>query len=373
MKKVTKIAGLVAVILIYGMAQGFTELSKKPINKTVSYHQEMLQLQKAIQQYFYDPSAGFYKETAVVEEGKNPYSYLWPLCGMIQANNEIEKVMDTSGLVQNTLHIIQAYYDPAPPAPGYASYIMKLKGGDRFYDDNQWIGIACMDAYSREKNPAYLNTGKMIYRYMMTGYDTVLGGGIYWQENRKISKNTCSNGPAIILSLQLYKATNDKKYLDTALMIYNWVNKNLKAPSGLYYDNIKVGSHRIDSAMYSYNTGTLLQSNVYLYEITKDNQYLKRAISIADSSLPYFYGNGRFRDSYWFNAVLLRGYQHLLQYHNDKKYMEAFRQCLNYALANNKSEQGLMMRKDKVQDLVAQSGMLEILARFTYLERKHLL
>ena len=112
------------------------------------YKKQMLQLQEAIQNNFYDPSSGFYKETVVVEKGKNPYSYLWPLCGMVQANNEIEKVTKQNGLVFKTLDVIQQYYDTALPAPGYASYIMKFKGGDRFYDDNQWIGIASMDAIS---------------------------------------------------------------------------------------------------------------------------------------------------------------------------------------------------------------------------------
>ncbi|MGI8634031.1 MAG: hypothetical protein ACR2KZ_01375 [Segetibacter sp.] len=57
---------------------------------------------------------------------------------------------------------------------------MKFKGGDRFYDDNQWIGITSMDAYTRLKNKKFLNLGKEIYKYMMTGYDTVLVIGLYW-------------------------------------------------------------------------------------------------------------------------------------------------------------------------------------------------
>lgn len=289
---------------------------------------------------------------------------------MIQANNEIEKVGKEKGLVQNTLNIIQYYYDTAAPAPGYASYILKFKGGDRFYDDNQWIGIASMDAYERLNNQSYLDISKEIYRYMMTGYDTVLTGGIYWQEAKKISKNTCSNGPAIILALQLYKATKNKTYLDTAILLYDWVNEKLKAPSGLYYDNISIRNNKIGKATFSYNTGTMLQSNVYLYEITKDEKYLKEAIAIADSSLPFFYESGIFKDSYWFNAVLLRGFQHLLQYKNDTKYISAFKQCLDNVLQKNKSETGLM-GKNKTLDLVAQSGMLEILARFAYLEDRY--
>lgn len=334
------------------------------------YYKEMKQLQAAIQKNFYDSAAGYYKEVVSPKHGENPYSYLWPICAMYQAVNEIEKVEKGKDLLHPMLRIIHAYYDPATPAPGYASYIMKLKGGDRFYDDNQWIGITSMDAYTRNKELAHLNIGKEIYTYMMTGFDTVLTGGLYWQENKKVSKNTCSNGPGIILALQLYQAIKQKTYLDTALLLYNWVNKTLKTPSGLYYDNMSVKDHKITTWTFSYNTGTMLQSNLYLYECTGDKKYLREATTIADSSLTYFYGKGKFRDNYWFNAVLLRGYQHLLFYNKDTKYVKGFQHCLNDALVNNKNELGLF-RKDHTLDLVAQGGMLEILARFAWLEQNY--
>jgi hypothetical protein len=144
-----------------------------------NYKNHMFQLQKAIENNFYVPGTGFYKETVHIENGKNAYSFLWPLCGLIQANNEIEKVTGKKNLVAKTLRAIKAYYDVRPPSPGYASYIIQINGGDRFYDDNQWIGIACMDAFFRDPKKNYLEVGKEIFKYMMTGYDTVLAGGLY--------------------------------------------------------------------------------------------------------------------------------------------------------------------------------------------------
>ena len=82
------------------------------------YKKQMILLQGAIETNFYVPSAGFYKETIITEKNKNAYSYLWPLCGMIQANNEIEKVNKSEDLVQKTLNIIQYYYDSSLPAAG---------------------------------------------------------------------------------------------------------------------------------------------------------------------------------------------------------------------------------------------------------------
>lgn len=330
----------------------------------------MQSLHAAIQKNFYDAASGYYKLDAGVVQQKDPYTYLWSLCALFQAANEMEKLEPGTKSLQPVLTIIGDYYDPAPPKPGYSDYITKpgFRGGERYYDDNQWIGITAMDAFTRTKKKSYLDLGKLIYEYMMTAYDTVLTGGLYWKENKKTSKNTCSNGPGIIVALQLYEATKDKKYLDTALLIYNWTNQKLKAPSALYWDNISIKDGRISKATFSYNTGTMLQSNVYLYECTGDKKYLKEATAIADSSLSFFYGNGKFRDAYWFNAVLLRGYQHLLKYNKDTKYILAFKRALDDALQNDKNEQGLFKGRGKVLDLVAHGGMLEILARFAWLE-----
>ena len=44
------------------------------------------------------------------------------------------------------------------------------------------------------------------------------------------------------------------------MLLYNWVNKNLKAPDGLFFDNIKIPSKEIDKRNFTYNLGTMLQS-----------------------------------------------------------------------------------------------------------------
>ncbi len=347
---------------------------QRPIANNGFYKKEMKSLQVSIQEKFYDKASGYY--FVVTDPAKREkkgdylreYTYIWSLCAMYQAANEIEKLEPGTDLMKPLLKIMNAYYDPAPPKPGYSDYIMKLKPGERYYDDNQWIGITALDAFARTKQKADLNLGKLIYDFMMSGYDTVLGGGIYWKETSKSSKNTCSNGPGVLVALQLYQATKDKKYLDTALLLYNWTNKKLQTESGLYYDNINTKTEKIGKATFSYNTGTMLQSNIYLYECTGDKKYLKLANAIADSSLSFFYGRDKFRDGYWFNAVLLRAYQHLLKYNKDTKYLLGFKKCLDYALKNDKNEQGMLSGKEGVHNLVEQGGMLEILARFAWLE-----
>src|SRR5687768_7622758 len=128
-------------------------------------------IEKNINQFFIDEATGYYKEKTIRKPDEKPYSYLWPLCGLIQAANEVEACTRRTGFFDSVLKSIQAYYDPSAPAAGYGSYIVKEKRDDRFYDDNQWIGIACLDAYERTKNEKYLQQGLLVYRFMMTGFD----------------------------------------------------------------------------------------------------------------------------------------------------------------------------------------------------------
>ncbi|MES2807693.1 MAG: glycoside hydrolase family 76 protein [Bacteroidota bacterium] len=375
-KKVFSLIPLLVVTLNVASAQN-------KVTANGYYKAQMQGLHAAIQQNFYDKAAGYYTQVAKPEKGKHDYSFLWPICAMLQAVNEIDKVEPTANLLKPMLTILAGYRDPLPPTSGYAEYLWKLrpetrKNTDdtcRYYDDNQWIGITALDAYATSKKAAdrktYLNLGKEVYKFMMSGYDTVSGGGIYWVETSKSSKNTCSNGPGILVALQLYQATKQKEYLDTALQIYNWTNQKLKAPSGLYYDNINMKSGRLGKGLLSYNTGTMLQSNVYLYECTGDKKYLKEATAIADSALTYFYGRNKFRDGYWFNAVLLRSYQHLLKYNTDTKYIIGFKKCLDATLQTEKNDRGLFAGKGKIHDLVEHGGLLEILARYALLENKY--
>jgi uncharacterized protein YyaL (SSP411 family) len=317
------------------------------------------------QQDFYIPDAGLYKETNGVKNEKK-YSYLWPLCASIQAANEMELLEPSKDYMSLVLKAINQYYNTDAPAPAYQSYVTSEEAATRYYDDNQWIGIAAIDAYNRTQKKEYLDLSKTIYRFMMTGFDTVAGGGIYWREGDKKTKNTCSNGPGILLALQLYKATNQTGYLDTALLLYNWTNRHLMSPTGIYYDAIKIPGLAIDKATYTYNTGTMLQSAVLLYTILRTENYLNEARRIADAAEKYFYVNNKLPGNYWFNAVMLRGFIELYKVENNRKRLQFFIDDAERVWQNEKDSKNLLGRKD-TRSLIDQSAMLEIFARLQWL------
>jgi hypothetical protein len=324
-------------------------------------------LNKNIYHYFYDSLNGLYSETNHVKPTEKKHSYLWPLCALIQAANEEEVLYPSKDFMSPVMNAIRQYHSDEPPVPAYQAYVRKEAKDSRFYDDNQWIAIACLDAYKRIRKDAYLNIAKEVYRFMMTGFDTLSGGGLYWREDKKKSKNTCSNGPGILVALQLYKITHQQEYFNAGLNLYKWVNEHLRSPTGLYYDNIKIPSLEIDSAFYTYNAGTMLQSNVLLYNITKEKKYLTEAERIAEAVKQHFYRNHKLPDNYWFNAVLLRGEIALYKADKNKNDIQFFIDDANRIWNEEKNNAGLIGKRDKRKKLIDQAAMIEIYARLAEL------
>jgi len=341
-------------------------LHLKPVAAQQDYKGRIDIVYKNIYQYFYDSSKNLFIEKTILKKDEKPYSYLWPICALIQAANEVEVLQPGKEYMKPVIQVIGKYYNSTkPPHPGYESYLMEAGGDGRFFDDNQWIGIAYLDAYHRTKKTPYLDLAKDIYEFTLTGYDAIAGGGLYWKEFDSTTKNTCSNGPEVLMALQLYKATSEKKYLDTAILIYDWVNKNLQSPEGLYYDNIMLPSLKIDQRIYTYNTGTMLQSDVLLYQITGKEKYLASARKIAASTLNYFFKDGLFPDNYWFNAVLLRGYVELYKVDKERKYLAAFKTYANKVWNTQRDTKNLVGTR-KIKSLIDQAAYLEIIARLQW-------
>lgn len=224
----------------------------------------------------------------------------------------------------------------------YACY--PANGNDRFYDDNVWIGLSMIDLYDQTKDTRFLEKAKMVWTYMMKGYDNTCGGGINWKElnTPSTSKNTCSTAPTAILGCKLYNATKESTYLDTAKELYVWLQKYLQDPSDyLYWDNIAPGMV-VDKSKYPYNSGTPMQAACLLYKITNNSQYLVDAQNIARSAykkwFTSFYSsalNETFNiltpGHVWFQSVMLRGYVELYKLDKDRTYITAYEKTLSNA------------------------------------------
>lgn len=289
------------------------------------------------------------------ENKANPYSYLWPFSGSLSAYAALLEKANEPAVKQHIDQIVlpglEQYYDTRKPA-GYASYVKFASQSDRFYDDNIWLGIDFLDLYLHTQEKKYLDKAIEIWTFVESGMDDKLGGGIYWVEQNKESKNTCSNAPAVVYLMKLYEATKSAEYLDQAKNLYQWTKVNLQDPADkLYWDNINLEG-KVDKRKYPYNTGQMIQGAALLYKFTQEKHYLTDAKETARSGFTYFFDaekgverNNQYpslkRSDNWFIAVMLRGYVELYHQDRNKTYIDAFKANLSHAWDNMRDEHGL--------------------------------
>lgn len=158
------------------------------------------------------------------------------------------------------------------------------KPADRYYDDNVWVVLALAETFEVTHDAKYRERAEAAFRFVMSGEDDRLGGGIYWRENTRDSKNTCSNAPAIVAALRLYQITGRREYLETARRLYDWTRARLQDPAdGLFWDNVKLDGE-IDRRKYSYNSALMIRANALLHSLTSEPHYLAEARRIARSA-----------------------------------------------------------------------------------------
>ena len=307
----------------------------------------------------------------------NPYSFLWPFSGTLSATSAAMEYdqAQKKALKERVLPALEEYYDDRRSPAAYSSYITSAKEDDRYYDDNIWLGIDFTDLYLLTGEKKYLRQAKMIWKFIMSGTDEVLGGGIYWCEQKKHSKNTCSNAPGAVYAAKLYMATGNRKYLDKAVELYDWTRTNLlDREDDLYLDNISL-SGKIDRRKFSYNSGQMIQAGVLLYRLTSEEKYLQQARRTAEGCHRRFFRahEDGFRmmkgGNVWFDAVMMRGIVELYLTDHDDTILKDIEATLEYAWEKARTKEGLFTNRysvaesDKPLWLLDQAAMAEMFAR----------
>ncbi|MDR1882512.1 MAG: glycoside hydrolase family 76 protein [Prevotella sp.] len=375
----------------------FCNCDKKEAPNTVSNQERARLTLDSLYRYYSYPNTNLLRENypfdesstvtylASAEQANSPnrYSYLWPYSGTFSAVNALfEATKDGKYrhlLDTKTLPGLEEYFDQKRNPSAYASYINTAPLSDRFYDDNVWLGIDFTDTYMMTGEPEYLDKAKLVWTFVASGIDDKLDGGIYWCEQKKESKNTCSNAPGSVFALKLFEATKDSTYFYSGKGLYDWTKKHLQDTTDyLYYDNVRLDG-KTGKAKFAYNSGQMMQSAALLYKLTKDEAYLAEAQNIAKSCYDHFFRDftspegERFKllkkGDVWFTAVMLRGFVELYRLDNNKTCINAFARNLDYAWTHARDENGLFNtdwcgeKKDGKKWLLTQAAMVEMYAR----------
>lgn len=235
-------------------------------------------------------------------EGSAKQATVWPYGQAIAGALNVGLLTGDTGRARRLLEGLKAYHDGQAYTPG-------ISGGDRLWDDNAWIGLDFLQAHAMTGDPRYLAQAEGLFPFMQQGLHRE--GGLYWEENNpRMSRNTCGNGPAIQYALKLYAATQKPEYLAYAKGLDAFMNAELRLPNGLYADNLG-DDGSLDPTIYSYNQGTPIGADVQWFELTRDPKYLRRAESTASAALKHFTPERLWGQSPAFNAIFFRNLMQL--------------------------------------------------------------
>jgi predicted alpha-1,6-mannanase (GH76 family) len=158
---------------------------------------------------------------------------------------------------------------------------------NRFFDDNGWWALAWLRAYDLTGDERFLAAARHIFADMVSGWDEVFGGGLWWNRDRRY-KNAITNELFLAVATGLHRRSpgRDRTYLDWALREWDWFDgAGLVGAEGLVNDGLTDDGANNGRPAYTYNQGVILGGLADLYRITGDNAYLGPGASIADAAL----------------------------------------------------------------------------------------
>ncbi|OOQ57756.1 glycoside hydrolase family 76 protein [Mucilaginibacter pedocola] len=315
-------------------------------------------------------------------------SFLWPFSGVFTATNVL---MRLPGLkpkykpYQDSLIVgVEQYRDTVRKPTGYQAYPVKFEKADRYYDDNGLVGIDYMESYFNTRNPLYLQRAKEVFKFILSGWNDDVGGGVTWLEGHRDQKPACTNGMATLTTLKIYEGSKDKYYLEQGKRFYSWMYNTLRdSTTGIITNDVKMDGKQ-NRTFWTYNTGSLIEAAVLLYRFTGEKQYLQQAQQLAADSYKYYSGIPHDKnlllhvDVPWFVTVLFRGYEALYKQDGNYKYLAAIEHDLNYAWENTRDKYGFTTHSwtpkptemSKPKWLLDEACIAELYARLAMIKNK---
>ena len=183
---------------------------------------------------------------------------------------------------------MNSYWDAKAPCPAMSLRRPRGNGHDKYYDDNAWLVITFAEAYRVTGDRAYLTRADATARFVASGWDEQLGGGIWWHQTHKDgTKNTCANGPAAVGYLALARLEPPKEaehWAAAATKTVDWTLAHLQASDGLFEDRVVVATGEVKKGKLTYNSALMLRACLAMYHQTGRMEYLEQAKRIGKAA-----------------------------------------------------------------------------------------
>ena len=270
-------------------------------------------------------------------------AHLWPFSRALVATLDVAGIdaelpddIDVEWAIDDRLRVLERYWDASREPPAYSSDVRGSRvGGDRYYDDNAWVGLGLVELERIRPGSGYLERAEELFRFAVSGWSwdqEPSPGGVFWVEQgvgtgrTNHDRNTVSSAPNAELGLHVaeLKGARGEGAVDAGGSVgpgdmYEWVLHTLDAShgtdaagTGLFWDKVR-GDGTIDRTFWSYNQGSMVGLNVLLAwsRQAERAEYLRRAESIARKALRHYAGAydeqpAAFNAIFFRNLLLLR-------------------------------------------------------------------
>ncbi|MFB6726585.1 glycoside hydrolase family 76 protein [Kribbella sp. NPDC056345] len=157
----------------------------------------------------------------------------------------------------------------------------------RAIDDTEWWAIAWIQAYDLTGERKYLDMAVTIANYVHGYWDTgSCGGGVWWDRERTY-KNAVTIGLYIRMTAALHnRLPGDSVWLQRATTSWNWFkNSGMINSAGLVNDGLTGSCANNGQTVWTYNQGLAIGGALELWRATGDAAVLAKARQLGDAAM----------------------------------------------------------------------------------------
>jgi Glycosyl hydrolase family 76 len=251
--------------------------------------------------------------------GRRRYEHLWPFANAWSAVAALAGLPGARPEALDALRsfhgAVSAYRRPTADDPAHGGFESGVvppmgRGGDRYFDDNAWLGLALVRHYDETGDERVLELARQAFGFVVSGWSGDAGarhpGGVRWKAvAASRARHTCATAPGAQLGVLLFERTGEGAALDWAVRAYAWERRALLGPGGLYLDRIDPDG-TVEPTVWTYNQGSMIGAGTLLHRATGDPTYLSQALSTCTASLRRFGLSALVEQGPAFNAIYFR-------------------------------------------------------------------
>jgi predicted alpha-1,6-mannanase (GH76 family) len=157
----------------------------------------------------------------------------------------------------------------------------------RAIDDSEWWALTWLQAYDLTGNRKYLDMAVTIANYVYGYWDTgTCGGGVWWNAERTY-KNAVTNGLWIRLTAELHnRLGGDRVWLERSRTAWAWFSgSGMINANGLVNDGLTDTCGNNGQTVWSYNQGLAIGAGLELWRASRDPRILATVRRLADAAI----------------------------------------------------------------------------------------